>query len=345
MNTVKFAKVFVTLLLLVSTIAGAFAAPSVVPTPVRDTHMLYDYIPAVRIDTLTPRYNAVLAELSSLSEELLSLRKEILTIIADGQENTQRLEEINARLDYIAKIIKGKILPGIERLKLPIRIGPFDVPSPISQEQIGTVELLADRIYSQIEEEWLRIVTYTQLLEAKKNVDGRLARLSAQYEEAKDRLNDAFDDRDTSDIDKYKEELQVISDNLDALIERIDIALDTARELHTPTAITTQLEQLKADILAIQEDIADLLGKELSRRTGGDGRSKSSRSSPTIIDTPSLELPSGKPSVEVKIVDSFPVQETAVLTDNWQEMRTMIWLIAGNIILLAVIVFFIMLLI
>ncbi len=159
-----------------------------------------------------------------------------------------------------------------------------------------------------------------------------------EYDDYEEDLEDAKDDKDKDDIKDAKDDLDDLKDDLDDL----DDDIDTLQKKVTDSSLKKKLNDLEDDVKDLIDDIKYLLK---------DSSSSSSSSTSTVSSyTPTKTTSTGTTTTPGVVVNNLktPALTGATTTTttgtSWDDIRLVVWVVAGIIILLAVIIFLIKLL-
>ncbi len=161
------------------------------------------------------------------------------------------------------------------------------------------------------------------------------------YDDFKDKYKEAKDDDDTSDIKKYKNKLEDLDDDLQNLEDDVDDLINDVEDANDNDEyddLLNDLDELKDDVSELREDIDVLLnGKKATTSTDSQM---------------SFSLPSAAPAQPKVVIEPLTFTAPAItgaavtepVSTSWDELRYLIWMAAGIIVLIAVIWFFVALL-
>lgn len=156
------------------------------------------------------------------------------------------------------------------------------------------------------------------------------------YQYNKKKYNNAVDDDDEDDIEKYQDKLEELDDDLNDLDDDVeDLINDVESEDDIDENLVDDLEELQDDIENLREKIDNVLNGE-DDSNGYVYEStyvppSTTSSEPTVVIEP-LDL------TGLNQANQEPVQS------SWDNARYLVWLIAGIVVLIAVILFFLALL-
>jgi hypothetical protein len=156
------------------------------------------------------------------------------------------------------------------------------------------------------------------------------------YDYYKKRYNNAIDDDDEDDIEKYEDYLDELDDDLNDLDDEVeDLIDDVEAEGNVDEDLVDDLEDLEDDIEQLREKIDDLL-------YGGDDYDEYFYES-TYVAPPKA---SNEPTVVIEQLDFPSVNQVnqEPVESSWDKARYVVWLIAGIVVLIAVVLFFLALL-
>ncbi len=162
------------------------------------------------------------------------------------------------------------------------------------------------------------------------------------YDDFKDKYKEAKDDDDTSDIKKYKNKLEDLDDDLQNLEDDVDDLIDDVEDANDNDEyddLLDDLDELKDDVSGLRDDIDVLLNGKKA----------------TISTDPqtSFSLPSAAPAQPNIVIEPLTFTAPAITgaatveqpaSTSWDELRYLIWMAAGIIVLIAVIWFLVALL-
>jgi hypothetical protein len=162
------------------------------------------------------------------------------------------------------------------------------------------------------------------------------------YDDYSDKYKEAKDDDDTSDIKKYKNKLEDLDDDLQNLEDDVDDLINDVEDVNDNDKyddLLNDLDELNDDVSGLRDDIDVLLnGKKATVSTDSQT---------------SFSLPSAAPAQPNVVIEPLTFTApaitgaaavTAPTTTSWNELRYLIWMAAGIIVLIAVIWFFVALL-
>ncbi|MBI4980713.1 thrombospondin type 3 repeat-containing protein [Candidatus Woesearchaeota archaeon] len=162
------------------------------------------------------------------------------------------------------------------------------------------------------------------------------------YDDFKDKYKEAKDDDKEKNIKKYKNKLEDLDDDLNNLEDDVDDLIDDVEDANDNDeydALLDDLDELKDDVSELRDDIDALLnGKKAT--LSADSQS-------------SFSLPSAAPAQPNVVIEPLTFTAPAVTgaaavtaapTTSWDELRYLLWMTAGIIVLIAVIWFFVALL-
>ena len=153
------------------------------------------------------------------------------------------------------------------------------------------------------------------------------------YQYNKKKYNNAVDDNDEDDIEKYQGKLEDLDDDLNDLDNDVeDLIDDVESEDDVDENLIDDLEELEDDIEGLREKIDDVL-------YGGDDDNGYFYESTYVAPSTGSE----EPTVVVKQLDLTNLNQEPVQS-SWDNARYVVWLIAGIVVLIAVILFFLALL-
>jgi len=173
--------------------------------------------------------------------------------------------------------------------------------------------------------------------EGEKTDEEKVAELEALFEEYEDEYKDlkydyedAVDDNDKDDIEDYEDELDDLKDDLKDLKDDIK---DLDKEIDD-NDLEDDLDDLKDEVNELIDKIEDLLDGDKDKEviynfaTGNTVTDFSEDAGPGV-------------EVVVESVDEPVTEAPAEVSDNWDKVRNVAWLIGGLVILLAVVLFLI----
>lgn len=332
-------QIVITLLLVAATLTGALAAIDFGVTPVRQTHMLYVTIPGslFNTDQLEKDYAHLTDQVTGIQNSVLIARQEITSKISNQDSFdsfaslSQRLNFIRQETNEVISAIDGKIVEA------------ENAGSMKYKDYFISLRESANSILPEISAEEERITQYRLVLELESDIHGLQGRYDAaekQYREFKEQLEQALKDGDSGDVTRYKNKLRDLRQELDVLLDDIQtvflkIVQRNARDYNDDA------QSIKSAVKDLQHDIDDLLKlKKVDRKRGNN-------SANTIVDGHDFVSPTAAPAVVVRPLDFLPPQDASVQAtlDEGQEFSASLWLIAGNVILLAVIIALVLLLV
>ena len=157
----------------------------------------------------------------------------------------------------------------------------------------------------------------------------------------KNKYNDAIDEDDEDDLDKYEDKLKDLKDDLKDLDDDIENLIDDEESLSDKSeSLLDDLDDLENDVEKLREKVIDLL----------DGDSNDVTSAIASTYTSNYVAPEAKEeSVVVEKLDlsslNVGVQPEPVSNNQgWDDVRYLVWLIAGIVVLVAIVLFFLALL-
>ena len=157
------------------------------------------------------------------------------------------------------------------------------------------------------------------------------------YQYNKKKYNNAVEDDDTSDIKKYKNKLEELSDDLDDLDNEVeDLIDDVESEDDVDENLVDNLDELEDDIEGLIEKIDELLNGKDSNT----GYVYESTYVPPKSTSPK------EPAVVIEQLDFSNLNQAnqEPVQSSWDNVRYLVWLIAGIVVLIAVLLFFLALL-
>ncbi len=160
--------------------------------------------------------------------------------------------------------------------------------------------------------------------------------LEDKFEKYEDKYKDAISDKDKDDQDKYEKKLDDVDDDLKKLEDKVE-DFESDMKKAKKTTLEKNAEDLLDEIDEIRDDIKDLLNKKTSSPTGALSQTGFTPSVGKKTNTPTSQ-----PKVEIQPLQ-VP-QESVPAESGWEKVRFMTWIIAGIIIVLAVVIFLIALL-
>ena len=156
------------------------------------------------------------------------------------------------------------------------------------------------------------------------------------YQYNKKKYNNAVEDDDEDDIEKYQDKLEELDDDLSDLDDDVENLIDDVEsEDDVDENLVDNLDELEDDIEGLIEKIDELLnGKD--NNTGYVYES-------TYVPPKST---SSEPAVVVEQLDfaNFNQANQEPVQSSWDNVRYLVWLIAGIVVLIAVLLFFLALL-
>jgi hypothetical protein len=156
------------------------------------------------------------------------------------------------------------------------------------------------------------------------------------YQYNKKKYNNAVEDNDEDDIEKYQDRLEELDDDLKDLDDDVESLIDDIEsEDNVDENLVDDLDELEDDVENLREKIDNVLNDD-DTNTGYVYEStyvppKSTSSEPAVV-VEQLDFSNLNPA------NSEPVNSA------WDNMRYLVWLIAGIVVLIAVLLFFLALL-
>ena len=145
-------------------------------------------------------------------------------------------------------------------------------------------------------------------------------------------------DDDSADVNRYKHQLQQLEDEIEVLLNDIQVLFINMVQRQT-TSYNRDLAAVRAGAHNLLEEIEDALKlKKVDRKRGSENG---------IVSAP--DVSTEETTVVVKQLDFLPVTESTETiqqpASTLEDFRTTLWLVAGNIILFAIIIFLILLMV
>jgi len=173
----------------------------------------------------------------------------------------------------------------------------------------------------------------------------RLEQKYNDYEEEYDDLEEDYFEAKREDDDK---ELDRLQDKLDDLVEDLDELKEDIGDLQstiTDNSLIDRLEDLEQDTKELKNDVKDLIEKiddyDDNSQTSYRGYTYSAPE-PSYTTEKSIKSTTAQKEITVNTVPSVTAAVTApVAKNNWEKNRLYIWLAAGTVILIAMIIFLI----
>jgi hypothetical protein len=157
------------------------------------------------------------------------------------------------------------------------------------------------------------------------------------YQYNKKKYNNAVDDDDEDDIEKYQDRLEELDDDLKDLDDDVESLIDDVEsEDDIDENLVDKLDELENDIENLREKIDNVLNGE-DNNTGYVYES-------TYV--PPKSTSSNEPAVVVEQLDfaNLNLANSEPVNSAWDNARYLVWLIAGIVVLIAVLLFFLALL-
>ena len=335
MKYALFNRLIIVLLLVAATLTGALAAP-LEPTPIRQTHMIYQtiYYPLLDTDQLEEDYDYLTSRVAGIAYSV-GLAREEITAKIENHEPFERFADLSWRLNFI----RGEVTDVITQIDVQIaeaeRIG-----STKYRDFFIALRETAIAILPEISAQELRITQYRFILEVEDdihNLEDRYNDAEKEYKELKKQLENALKDGDSADVTRYKNKLRDLRWELDIILDDLQVVFlkIVARNAHD---LTDDASAVRTDVVQLQEKIDDLLKlKKVDRKRGNN-------SGNNLVEAPDLITPEAQPTVVVQQLDFIPEQQESVL-EQPPDLSSTIWLIGANIILLAIIIFLVLLMV
>lgn len=163
------------------------------------------------------------------------------------------------------------------------------------------------------------------------------------YDTYSDKYKDAVSDKDDKDIKKYKNKLEDLDDNLDDLESDLEDMIDDLEDTDDDKYedLIDDLDNLYDDVKDLREKIAITLGKKAAE---------------TAAETVTVKTPvkTEESKVTVQTLSTLPAAQTTTAANanapaeanvfSWASVQENLWLIAGIVVLVAVIIFLLALL-
>ncbi len=158
--------------------------------------------------------------------------------------------------------------------------------------------------------------------------------LEDDYSLYKRRYERAVDEDDEQDIDEYEENLEDVDNELADLEEEVENLIEDVEDsdLDNRLELLDNLEELMDDISTVRERIDDLFNWDEPQDSGVSMNNYNPL--PQVQPEPRQE----GTRVVVQPLD-YAGSNAADTPDDWQETRKMVWIGAGIVVLIAVIVF------
>ena len=178
-----------------------------------------------------------------------------------------------------------------------------------------------------------------------KELDDRFNSYDNDYDNLKDKYESAVEREDDKDIKKYKKKLNNLDDDLDTLGKDVNDFLDEVDNDRTKRNLQDDLNNLDDDINTLQDKISKLLNHPSNRQQ--DNMQDNSYIQPSVAQTGSAPPPQPTGGVTVRMDPSLLPSTTATSTTDTTEnanLAPLAWLVAGIVVVGAVLVFLLALL-
>lgn len=165
------------------------------------------------------------------------------------------------------------------------------------------------------------------------------------YDDFKDKYKEAKVDDKEKNIKKYKNKLEDLDDDLQNLEDDVDDLINDVEDVNDNDKyddLLNDLDELKDDVSGLRDDIDVLLnGKKATVSTDAQSSFSLPGTTASTVAQPNVVI---EPLTFTAPAITGAAAVTTATTTSWDELRYLIWMAAGIIVLIAVIWFFVALL-
>ena len=161
------------------------------------------------------------------------------------------------------------------------------------------------------------------------------------YRYFKNKYNDAIDEDDEDDIDKYEDKLKDLKGDLKDLDDDIENLIDDEESLSDKSeSLLDKLDDLENDVEKLREKVIDVLDGDTNAITGAIASTYTSN----YVGPKAKEEPVVVEKLDLSRLNVGVQQEPVSNNQGWDDVRYLVWLIAGIVVLVAIVLFFLALL-